>query len=72
MGQEGYSKAMAWFKNLNLKDDYADFTTWLDADLLRVRMTIELSNVDEADRFMTELKRRGLVERYWDMRKPTY
>lgn len=63
------SEAFAYIKSLNLKDDYADFTTWSDADLLRVRMTIELSNIEEADRFMAELKKRGLVEKYWAMRK---
>lgn len=66
------SEAFAYIDSLQLRDDYADFTTWSDADLLRVRMTIELSNIEEADRFMDELKKRGLVEQYWDMRKPTY
>lgn len=65
-------EALAELKSWNLKDDYADFSTWSDAQLLKVRMSIELSNIEEYDRFMAELQKRNLVEQYWSMRKPTH
>ena len=51
------SEAFAYIDTLPLKDDYA------------VRMSTELSNIEEADRFMAELKKRGLTEQYQNMRK---
>lgn len=64
--------ALDYIDSLNLKDDYADFTTWTDEQLLQVRMSIELSNIEEADIFMAELQKRNLVEQYWSMRKPRH
>lgn len=63
------SEAFAYIDTLSLKDDYADFSVWSDTELLHVRMSTELSNIEEADRFMAELKKRGLTEQYQNMRK---
>lgn len=63
------SEAFVYIDTLPLKDDYTDFSVWSDTELLHVRMSTELSNVEEADRFMAELKKRGLTEQYQNMRK---
>lgn len=53
----------------NLKDDFDDFTTWTDDELLQVKFNIQLSDEEEANRFLAELRNRGIEEEYWKLRK---
>lgn len=61
-------EAFAQIDALNIEDAYADFSTLTDDDLLHVRMNIELSSYAEAQRFISELRKRGLEEKYYAMR----
>lgn len=55
-------------KGIEIYDTYADFSKLSDERLLQVHMNTELSNLEEVERFITELKRRQLYDIYFESR----
>lgn len=55
-------------KNLGIVDKEIDFTQLSDQQLLRTSITLDLCNKYEYNLFISELKKRNLDTKYYEMR----